>query len=103
MEYLAARVLPQNRIVVIEQNLDANRTFDQWQLLVEQAASQDPQILSQRSLPLGLLRLLFAFNAPDAAPEIQGITAQRGNHQRTQTQQHEHDGRHGTIRPRDTS
>ena len=38
MEYLAARVLPQNRIVVIEQNLDANRTFDQWQLLVEQAA-----------------------------------------------------------------
>ncbi len=75
LEHLTARMLPELGVVIVEQHLDADGALDERQLLVQQTAGENPQILRQRRLPFFLQLGLLPFIAPDTAPEIQPASA----------------------------
>ncbi len=103
LENLATRVLAQARIVVIQQHLDANGAFDQGHLLVQQAVGEYSQIRRDFGMPTGLQGRLLSLVAPYPAPEVQRITGQCRDQQRTDAQQHSDQRRHRRLRPRGIS
>lgn len=81
VEHLAAAVIAQGAVVVVEQHLDANGAFDQRQLLVEQTAGEDVQVAAETLLAFLLRFVAGALVGPYAAPEVPGIGSQRRDEQ----------------------
>lgn len=71
----AARVLAKAAVAVVQQHLDANGPFNQWQLIIEQATGENLQV-ARKACSLGAKRRVTgSFLVPDPSPQMQGIQA----------------------------
>ena len=102
LEHLTPRIIAEAEIIVVEQHLDADRTLNQGQLLIEQAAGKHTQIIPEANVLGVICCFLLLLAQPDPAPQVQGVSRQRQNNGSSGEQQQQVGCTHARIRRRGT-